>query len=248
MGYKATVLADSPFTYLRLNETSGTVAADSSGNGHNGTYSGGVTLNQPGAVTEAGARAAKLDGSTGFISLPSTGVPTGNAAFTQELWALINAAAGTSVFMGWGTNTTNEEPVFYFDASRNLFISTWNTDTNIATLLAGAWYHLVATYDGTTHKGYVNGQLAGSHTPGVVATPLTPAWTIGQNPSPSEFFASITVQEAAGYATALSAARVLAHYQAGIQLFGQPSLIGGRRSRVHGPSIIRGIDPLVTIG
>ena len=36
--YAAAVMADSPYAYWRFNETSGTVAADSSGNGIAGTY------------------------------------------------------------------------------------------------------------------------------------------------------------------------------------------------------------------
>ena len=49
--YRAAVLADSPLAYWRLGETSGTVAHDETGNGHDGTYVGGVTLGQPGALT-----------------------------------------------------------------------------------------------------------------------------------------------------------------------------------------------------
>ncbi|SIT46287.1 conserved hypothetical protein [Paraburkholderia piptadeniae] len=42
--YEQVILADAPFAYWRLNETSGTVAADLSGNGRNGTYQPGVLL------------------------------------------------------------------------------------------------------------------------------------------------------------------------------------------------------------
>src|SRR6202035_1756866 len=43
-GYASTVLADSPLVYYRMNETSGTVAADSSGHGYTGTYGAGIAL------------------------------------------------------------------------------------------------------------------------------------------------------------------------------------------------------------
>jgi hypothetical protein len=46
--YRAAVMADTPSGYWRLDETSGTAAADASGNGNAGTYAGGVTLNEPG--------------------------------------------------------------------------------------------------------------------------------------------------------------------------------------------------------
>src|SRR5215831_14920886 len=48
--YSSAVLADHPVAYYRLGETSGTTAVDSSGNGSNGTYVGGVALGQPGAL------------------------------------------------------------------------------------------------------------------------------------------------------------------------------------------------------
>jgi len=49
--YRATVLADTPLAYWRLGETTGTVAHDETGNGHDGTYIGGYTLGQTGALT-----------------------------------------------------------------------------------------------------------------------------------------------------------------------------------------------------
>ena len=42
--YVGSVLTDRPAAYWRLDDTSGTTAADFSGNGLNGTYAGGVTL------------------------------------------------------------------------------------------------------------------------------------------------------------------------------------------------------------
>lgn len=221
MSYSSEVLADSPFIYLHLNETSGTVAADSSGNGHNGTYNGTVTLNQAGVVHDSGDAAVTLDGSTGYVSCPSTGVPTGNNPWTQEAWFKVIAHSSLGVIVGWGTNTTLEEPNFYIDSTGTLFMSTWNTDTSVQALTNGVWYHVVTTWDGTTHSCYVNGSLAKTSTPGTVATPTSPAFTIGRNPNPSEFFANITIQEVSAYATCLSAARVQAHYLAGLALLTQ---------------------------
>ena len=52
--YDTEILADSPVGYWKLNETSGTTAYDSSGNGNNGTLHGGITLNQPGPWSGGG--------------------------------------------------------------------------------------------------------------------------------------------------------------------------------------------------
>src|SRR6185369_12380878 len=48
-GYAAAVLADAPRAYWRLGETAGTIALDAAG-ADPGTYTGGVTLRQPGAL------------------------------------------------------------------------------------------------------------------------------------------------------------------------------------------------------
>lgn len=220
MTYAAEVLVDSPFTYLRLNETSGTAAADSSGNGHAGTYTGTVTLHQTGRIADVGAAAVKLDGSSGYVSVPSTGVPTGNAAWTQEAVFRVDSHTGLGVVMAWGTASTLEEPNFYVDSSGVLFMSTWNTDTSVQSLTTGTWYHVATSWDGTTHKCYVNGSLITSSTPGTVATPASPAFTIGRNPNPSEFFGAFTIQEVAAYATCLSAARIAVHAQAALFALG----------------------------
>jgi hypothetical protein len=223
MSYSSEVLADSPFIYCQLNQTVGTTATDSSGNGRDGTYNGTFTLNQAGKVTQSGAAACKLNGSSGYISFPSTGVPTGNSNFTQEIWTRLDATGSTGVIIAWGTGNTLQEPNFYVDSSGNLYVSTWNTDTLVQAMSVGTWYQLVSTWDGTIHKAYVNGSLVTSPTPGTIATPASPTFTVGRNPNPVEYFAPITVQEMSAYSTCLSAARILAHYQAGIanQLAGQ---------------------------
>lgn len=58
----------SPLAYWRLGETSGTSAADASGNGYTGTYTGGVTLNQTAPLVD-GNPAVSLDGTDDYISV-----------------------------------------------------------------------------------------------------------------------------------------------------------------------------------
>ncbi|HKU68376.1 MAG TPA: LamG-like jellyroll fold domain-containing protein, partial [Candidatus Baltobacteraceae bacterium] len=48
--YQSTVVAQSPFEYLQLEDTSPPTAVDSSGNNNNGTYIGAVTLGVPGPI------------------------------------------------------------------------------------------------------------------------------------------------------------------------------------------------------
>ena len=51
--YSIEVLADSPLAYWRLDETSGSSPADTSGNGHVGTYAG-ASLSQPPLIGNSG--------------------------------------------------------------------------------------------------------------------------------------------------------------------------------------------------
>ena len=52
--------ADAPAAYWRLDETSGTSATDSTG-GRTGTYTGGYTLNQTGALSDVTDKAVSLE-------------------------------------------------------------------------------------------------------------------------------------------------------------------------------------------
>ena len=74
-GFDTAVLASSPLAYWRLNETSGTTAADATGNGNAGTYNTGVVLGQPSVLADG--RAAEFNGTTGEVALGIT-PPTNN--------------------------------------------------------------------------------------------------------------------------------------------------------------------------
>jgi hypothetical protein len=55
-------MKDTPIGYWRLGKASGTTAADSSGHGHDGTYSVGITLGQPGFHSGKKETVALFDG------------------------------------------------------------------------------------------------------------------------------------------------------------------------------------------
>jgi len=85
VGYSSTILTDSPAAYWRLGELSGTSAADATGHGNTGAYSGGFTLGQAGALFGDGDTAVKLDGVSGYVSAPnSVGLQSNQVSI--ELW------------------------------------------------------------------------------------------------------------------------------------------------------------------
>ena len=95
-GYDAAVLALQPYAYYRLDETSGTVAVDSSGNGHNGTYHGtsgthyllGQTSIVPGLASTAKFFAANAGAPK--VTLPTVALGANGSTWTDfsiSLWA-----------------------------------------------------------------------------------------------------------------------------------------------------------------
>ena len=64
--YGKAVYNDSPANYWRLDETSGSTAADSTDNSTTGNYVGGVTQGAAGALGATG-HAVTFDGSTGNV-------------------------------------------------------------------------------------------------------------------------------------------------------------------------------------
>ena len=76
--YAATVLAESPLAYLRMDEGSGATALDFSGNGHNGAYTG-VTWD--GTAPPMGGQAPYFDGVNDYLDMYSAGFA---AAFDMD--------------------------------------------------------------------------------------------------------------------------------------------------------------------
>lgn len=70
MAYSDIILADNPIAYWKLDEASGTIAADSSGNGHHGTYNGGVLLRDRRLIYQENPVAYFPD-SYSFVDIPS---------------------------------------------------------------------------------------------------------------------------------------------------------------------------------
>ena len=82
--WASAVLADNPVSYWRLDESSGTNAADSKGS-NTGTYTNGPTLNQPGALAGDADTAVSFDGSDDYVTVP-------NSARLNITSAIINSA------------------------------------------------------------------------------------------------------------------------------------------------------------
>ncbi len=84
--YASTVLGDGPVVYYRLGDPSGSVAADSSGSGRNGSYEGSVSLGSGSALVNDSNPSFSLGNGSDLRYRLATGLPTGNGARSVEAW------------------------------------------------------------------------------------------------------------------------------------------------------------------
>ncbi len=91
--------------------------------------------------------------------------------------------------------------------------STWYVATTPAGLSSGVWHHLVGTYDGANLRIYADGILAATTAvAGSINNPSPPLLLIGKSAAAAAYFNG-SIDEVAVYPAALSAGRILAHYQ-----------------------------------
>ena len=217
--YQATVLADAPVAYYRFEETAGTSAIDSSGNGNTGTYTNGPLLAQTG-LPQLGL-AVSFDGIDDHVVTPRT-VATN---FTLELWLRTTATspAGAQAYEGDGLvwsdvgGTANDFVLAALNDRAAFF--TGNPDTTVigtTPINDGLWHHVVVTRTmGGAKRLYVDAVLQATGTTN--GSPLTaqPQIMIAANTLDSRYFEGL-VDEVAYYTTVLSLARIQAHYAARI--------------------------------
>ena len=114
--YASTVLGDSPAIYYRLDDPSGTLAADSSGNARNANYQGTpYTLAVGGALVGDGDPAVTITPNCCYYGTQfggsevqyklAAGLPIGNSARSIEVWVK-TTNTGTQGLVGWGNTSS----------------------------------------------------------------------------------------------------------------------------------------------
>jgi FOG: PKD repeat len=218
--YGKAVYNDSPSLYWRLDETSGPKAADTTPNGNDGTYTGGVTYGQPGAVP-GGDAAVTLDGvSGGVYSNAAVNDPT---VYSEEMWFKTTTTNGGKL-IGFGnqqsgSSSSYDRHVIMLNTGQLQF-GVWTGQTNTITSPAnyndGKWHYLVATQGPDGMNLYVDNQLVGTN-PQNQAQPYSGYWRVGGDVTwggtNSNYFAG-TVDEVAVYSQELTPAQIQAHWVA----------------------------------
>ncbi len=221
--YGKAVYDDEPSAFWRLDETSGNVANDSSGNQNPAGYVAGVTQGGPSGIGTQGT-SATFNGSNGNVAQSNgQGSP---ARYSHELWFRTTTTTGGKI-VGFGNaqtgNSSNYDKHVYMTNSGQLIFGVWNNSPNTVTSPAsyndGQWHYLVTTQGADGMRMYVDGELVGSN--GVSANQgYNGFWRVGGDnlgawPSrPSTDYFAGTIDEVAIYDFALSAEQVSAHYAA----------------------------------
>jgi hypothetical protein len=153
--------------WLKLDEVSGTIAADSSGHLHPATLSGGTTW-MPNGGQRAGALA--FNGLNATASVSDTSELDNTAAFTLSYWfradvfPVSNAAL---VSKREGPTTANAYTTFLDGATRKILVDVNTADNRFfssTVINTGVWYHVALVYNGSLVpaqrvKLWINGGL-----------------------------------------------------------------------------------------
>ncbi|HUR46790.1 MAG TPA: LamG-like jellyroll fold domain-containing protein, partial [Candidatus Saccharimonadales bacterium] len=229
-GYADAVMADGPIVYYRFSDGVTSPVLDvmnnsgSAGAAGSGFYNA-ATHPVPGALSGSADTAARFtaaqNGSVAYTSgLNSAG------AFTVEAWLrpATNFTDATLTCPVSSVNVTSPRNGWLiYQSSGGFNFRTYNQNTTATAvsitgggaLTVGAWYHVVAVWDGSVGQLYVNGTLTASSPPTNFFPNVSTPFTIGTR-SDAAFPWIGDADEVAYYTTALTPAQITAHYQSGI--------------------------------
>jgi concanavalin A-like lectin/glucanase superfamily protein len=188
-------------------------AVDSSGHGRNGTYSGGVGKGMTGALANDPNKAARFDGSTGTVSVPDDAALRFNGSWSIEFWA--RQITYPTLFAGIVYKGASGSPngySVYADPQGGLWFKRNNKQFSSGTgSLTSTYRYFVATYDGTKLRWYVDGALTTTSSVNFGNNTGSQPLELGRG----DQYGNNDLDEVAIYGSALSGARIAAHYAAG---------------------------------
>jgi fibronectin type 3 domain-containing protein len=152
-------------SWLKLDETSGTTAADATGNSNTATLANGATW----AAGQIG-NALNLDGTTQYASLPA-GIVSNLHDFTVAAWIYWTGSSAAQRVFDFGSDATSYMELTTQNGAtgKPRFAVTTSGGSGEQTIDAAAalttgWHHVAVTLSGSTGTLYIDGQQAGQNT------------------------------------------------------------------------------------
>jgi len=139
--------------YWPFNEASGSTTYDYSDLTNNGTITG-ATYNK----IQDGEYVLDFNGSSDTLDFSSSIIDT-SSSFSASYWVNLDVDSTNQIMIGNGDNT-NGWYMFFVGGSNYIRskMGSVSHDSDTINLTAGSWFHIVATYDGSTYKVYINGE------------------------------------------------------------------------------------------
>jgi len=207
-------IIDSLVSYYKLDESSGAVL---DANGSNDGTNYGATPNVAGKINTA----YDFDGSNDYISIPDDNTLDITSAITLSAWVkldstqslypaiLVKGEIKDGATDSYGLRLATGDVQFI------IYTGTFTALAGTIDIKDNAWHYLVATYDGTNMRIYVDGEedttVAKTGNINTVALPLQ----IGQTYNHAGYFLDGLVDEVAIFNTALTSTQITFLYNSG---------------------------------
>jgi hypothetical protein len=225
VSYVSEVLADSPTAYFRLAESTGN-PLDSSGHGFAiGASQTANCLRGLHSLVGDPADAAWYftDNNTLYVGITYNTIFDANPDTSVEMWfRSTSTLAGQQQWLA-GQSSSAQFQLYLLNGRVTwvTFLSGGSSNAGVAgsiDLRDGNRHHVVGVRSGLTALLYVDGVLVGSQSFASMKTTQINTYNFGGHPSNSVNVSAAVIDEYAQYNSALSAARVLAHYNAALPM------------------------------
>ncbi|MFI8413673.1 PKD domain-containing protein [Paeniglutamicibacter gangotriensis] len=221
--YGAAVYEDDAIIFWRLNEASGSAVDDSSSAVNHGNYFGTTEFGEDGVSEHVPGTAVTFSGNNNWAASTKRFDPV--SVYSLETWFKTETTVGGKL-IGFGNNQDSPSSSYdrhvYMMNNGKLAFGVYTGTENLATTTDpyndGDWHHMVATQSSEGMKLFVDGELAADN-PETQAENYAGYWRLGGDQvwagASSPYFAG-SLDEAAVYSTALSAAEIANHYRLGV--------------------------------
>jgi hypothetical protein len=210
------IVTDSLVLYLDAANTKSYVSGSTIWNDLSGNKNDGSLISGP-IFSPSNLGIILLDGTDDYIEIPKTGILSSKNNFTISLWTYPTSLTGIRpLFVNYYVG--NLEVLFRFNGTNLQFFTFTSSQIGGTTQTYSTlnqWVNVVATYDGSIMKTYVNGVQSPTtyNQTGNLSVSTLP-YLIGRYSSPTEYRYQGSVANTLVYLRALSETEVLQNYNA----------------------------------